>query len=121
MQPMDTNKANVGPAGTPRPARLAGVGRQRARAIGPAVAALAAAGLLGGCGTAQLASEQPPRQPASKAPAASATGKTRAAVGGPSSSSSPSTANCTSTGAPVTAAGAPAGGGGTAGGASPSL
>jgi photosystem II stability/assembly factor-like uncharacterized protein len=118
---MDTNKANVGPAGTPRPARLAGAGRQRARAIGPAVAALAAAGLLGGCGTAQLASEQPARQPASKAPAASATGETRAAAGGPSSSSSPSTANCTSTGASVTADRAPAGSGGTTGGAIPSL
>jgi len=111
MQPMDSNKANGDPAGSPRPARLAWRGRQRARAIGPAAAALAAAGLLGGCGAAQLASEQAPRQPASKAPAAStaaahsasAAGGMHTTSDGPSSSASPSTANCTSTGTSVTA------------------
>ena len=71
MQLMDTNKANGRPTAPPRPERAAGRGGQRARAVGPAVAALAAAGLLGGCGTAQLASEQPPRQPATRTPAAS--------------------------------------------------
>ena len=125
MQLMGTNKANGRPTAPPRPERAAGRGGQRARAVGPAVAALAAAGLLGGCGTAQLASEQPPRQPATRTPAAStpaaaksasATG-TQAASGGPSSSSA---ANCTSTGASVTADRAPAGGS-TDGGAAPSL
>ena len=129
MQLMDTNKASGPTAGTPRPERLAGPGRPRARAIGPAVAALAAAGLLGGCGAATVASAQPPRQPASKpaskpaaastsaaAHPASATAGTRAARGGPSSAPSSSSANCTTTGAPGSAGRAPAGGG-----AAPSL
>jgi photosystem II stability/assembly factor-like uncharacterized protein len=141
MQLMDTNKANGDDRGTPRPWRPAGPGRPRARAIGPAFAALAAAGLLGGCGAATFSGQQAARQPASRtqaagtpaparsAPAQSApsTGATRA-PGGPSSA--PSAANCTSTGASVTADRAPASGsagtdsastGAARGGAAPSL
>jgi photosystem II stability/assembly factor-like uncharacterized protein len=97
---MDMMKAVGDAAASSRPERFAGLGRLRARAVGPAAAALAAAGLLGGCGASQPASAQPPTQPATKATAA-ATGATRAASGRPSSS--PSTANCTRTGASVTA------------------
>jgi photosystem II stability/assembly factor-like uncharacterized protein len=136
---MDTNKANGDPAGPDRPDRLAQGGRSRARAISPAIVALAAAGLLGGCGAVKVASGQPPREPASRTPAASTpaaarttsgTGGTHAASDGPSSSSSPSIANCTSTTASVTAdrtaagssaAGTSTAGTSAAGGAVPSL
>jgi photosystem II stability/assembly factor-like uncharacterized protein len=133
---MDANKAKGDPAGPSRPERAAGRSGQRARVIRPAVAALAATGLLGGCGAVKIASEQPPRQPASRTQAAgptaasttaasttaagqsaSATGGTRAASGG--TSSSPSTANCAGTVASVTADRAPAGA--TDSGAAPSL
>src|SRR5512146_2431968 len=121
MQLMDANKANGDDTGSPRPWCPAGPARPRARAIRPAFAALAAAGLLGGCGAATFSGEQAARHPASRtqaagtpAPARSApvksapaSGATRA-PGGPSSA--PSIANCASTGGSVTAHRAPASG-----------